>query len=327
MTGFSGMIVNEIIQFLTSALIPFTTVALVIAFCLIQIDLVLTFINGEADIFKILPIKLLISGFFLTMIYKYNWVLDIIINGAIQLGNYGATNNTSTNLLISPFEFLGDLVNALTPLLGATSVGALGLDFAGIESVPTMLMFFVAGLVGLALLMSLEMMLVVIEYYFVGICAILLLPFGCFDKTRSFAMRGISAIFAQSFKILIFTLLVHFVEKQWRSAVLNGITLDFIGLIQGLIGVALFYFLISRISAMTNALLGGTAISSGGSSAMLASFTWGAFGNAGSILKSEFSKAGGFSGMMNKFRNGNDNGTKALESYKNATSGGQIENK
>ena len=326
MTGFSGMIVNEIIKFLTSALVPFTTVSLVLAFCLIQIDLVLTFVNGEADIFKILPIKILISGFFLTLIYKYSWVLDNIINGAIQLGNYGAMNSTSTNLLISPFSFLGDLVSVLTPLIGLTGSGAIALDVAGVESVPIMLMFFVAGLVGLAIMMCLEIMLVVVEYYFVGICAILLLPFGCFDKTRSFAMRGISAIFAQSFKVLIFTLLINFIEKQWNSVVINTITLDFVGLIQGLIGVALFYFLVSRVNAMTNALIGGTSVSSSGSSVMLAGFTWGAFSNASSILKSEFSKAGGFSGMMSKFKAGASD-TKALESYKKATGGGDSETK
>lgn len=322
MTGLSGVILSEIIQFLTSVLPAFKIIALVIAFCLIQIDLVLTFVNGEADIFKILPIKLLISGFFLSMIFEYNWVLENMINGAIQLGNYGVMNSTSTDLLISPFRFLGDLIAVLTPLLGITSAGAIALDFAGIESVPTMLMFFIAGLVGLAILMSLEIILVVIEYYFIGICAILLLPFGCFDKTRSFAVRGISALFAQSFKILIFTLLINFIEKQWNAMILNGIKLDFISLSQNLVILALFYFLINRVSAITNALLGGTAVSSGGSSAMLASFTWGAFGNAGSILKSEFSKAGGFSGMMSKFTGGNSNDIKALESYKNATGSG-----
>lgn len=327
MNFINGMILQDIIQFITSVLPVFKSVALVIAFGLIQIDLVLTFVNGEADIFKILPIKILFWGFFLTIIFEYSWILNTIINGAIQLGNYGVFKNTSTNLLVSPFAFLGELATTLIPILTVTTGGALALDFAGIESIPTMLMFLIGGLILTTILMSLEIILVVVEYYFIGICAILLIPFGCFDKTRSFSIRGISALIAQSFKVLIFTLLINFVDKQWNKFILKGITLDIVSLSLSLINIMLLYFLVKRVSAITSALMGGGAVFSSGSSATLAGLAGSAFVTAGSIMKSEFSKVGGFSGVMSRFRGGGNSEQKAIESYKNATGSGTHEDK
>ena len=322
-------ILNDIIEFLISILPHFKTVALFLAFCLIQIDLVLTFINGEADIFKILPIKLLKWGFFLTIITKYNWFLENMINGSIQLGNYALTGTNSTDLLVSPLSFFADLLTLMVPLFSAGGTGALALDVAGIESIPTVLMFLLVGLLLTALLMSLEMILIVVEYYLIGICAILLIPFGVFDKTKNFAMRGISAMFAQSFKILMFTLLLNFIDKQWGKMLLNGLFLNILSLGGNLLTLILLYMLIKRVSAISGALMGGTGVSSTGSSAMLAGYTMSSFGAAGGIIKSEFSKAGGFGAMMSKFGGGSgSSGENAAMAYKNTTgTGGENEDK
>lgn len=319
----SASILEDIIKFLTGTLPAFKTVALVVAFCLIQIDLVLTFVTGEADIFKILPIKGLKWGFYLTIIYQYNWFLENIINGAIQVANYGVYKSTSVDLLVSPFKFLGDTLAAFSPLFGTGTAGAIALDLAGIESIPTLLMFIVGGILFTAMLMALEIILIVIEYYLIGICGVLLIPFGCFAKTQNFAMRAISALLGQSFKILMFTVLLNFLEKEWNKIIFAAITLNILSLGGIIVRFVILYMLLKRVSAISSALMGGTGVSSTGSSAMLAGFAASSYMSAGSIIKSEFSKAGGFAGMMGRFRGNTTEEQKAIESYKNATGTGE----
>ncbi len=310
------ILIEDFIQFITTTLKYFKPVALGMALSFLTIDLVLTYINGEQDFFKTLPAKTLKYGFFLWIIIEYNQIiLKTIINGAIQMGNY-ATGNTSTDLLVSPFQFFFDLLALVTPFFAGAGTVITGLDLAGIESIPIAFNFLLLGIFLTAMGISLEIILTVIEYYLIAICAILLMPFGLWSKTNNFAMRGLSSLFGQSFKILLFTMLLNFLEIQWTRFLTAPFTLNIYSLVTSLFNLIILYFLIKRVSAIAGALLGGTGISSTGSSALLAGFAMGAYGKVGGILRDSYNDVGGFSGLKDR----------VTETYKNATTGVDDEN-
>ncbi|MEG2609402.1 MAG: type IV secretion system protein [Bacilli bacterium] len=317
------LLLESIIDFLTNSLKFFKPVALSLAVSFMTIDLVLSFANSDVDFFKLIIPKTLTYGFFLTIILTYDtWILENIINGAIQLGNYGADGATTTSLRVTPLGFFMDIMFLLTPLFTAGGTGVIALDLAGIESIPMSLCMFGLGLLIMALLLALEIIMVVVEYYLIGICAILLMPFGMWSKTKSFAMRGISALFAQAFKVLMFTLLLNFLEIQWQKIVEAGLVLNIFSLGSSLFSVVILYMLVKRVSAISSALIGGTGVGSTGSSMALAGFASASFGTAGSMMKSEYSKMGGMSGLKEKFGFGGSGGT--ADAYKDATGTGSI---
>lgn len=318
------LLLESIIDFLTNSLKFFKPVSLSLAVSFMTIDLVLSFANSDVDFFKLIIPKTLTYGFFLTIILTYDtWILENIINGAIQLGNYGADGSTTTSLRVTPLGFFMDIMFLLTPLFTAGGTGVIALDLAGIESIPMSLCMFGLGLLIMALLLALEIIMVVVEYYLIGICAILLMPFGMWSKTKSFAMRGISALFAQAFKVLMFTLLLNFLEIQWRKIVEAGLVLNIFSLGSSLFSVVILYMLVKRVSAISSALIGGTGVGSTGSSMAMAGFASASFGTATSMVKSEYSKMGGFQGMKNKFGFGGGSGGTA-DAYKDATGTGSI---
>lgn len=320
-------LLESIIIFLTTSLKYFKPVALSLAVSFMTIDLVLSFANSDVDFFKLIIPKTLTYGFFLTVILTYDtWILENIINGAIQLGNYGAGGSTATSLKVTPLSFFTDMMFLLTPLFTGGGVGAIALDIAGIESIPMSLCMFALGLLVMALLLALEIIMVIVEYYLMGICAILLIPFGMWSKTKSFAMRGISALFAQAFKVLMFTLLLNFLDIQWRKIVGATLTLNIFSLGTSLFIVVILYMLVKRVSAISSALIGGTGVGSTGSSIAMAGLIGSSFGTATSMAKSEYSKMGGFQGMKNKFGFGGGSDSTA-DAYKDATGTGSISDK
>lgn len=321
------LLLESIIKFLTNTLSYFKPFALSMAVFFMTIDLVLSFANSDVDFFKLIIPKTLTYSMFLTIILTYDtWILDNIINGAIQLGNYGADGATTTSLKVTPLGFFMDIMFLLTPLFVGGGAGAIALDGLGIESIPTALCFFGIGLLIMSMLLALEIIMVVVEYYLMGICAIILMPFGMWKQTKSFAMRGISALIAQAFKVLMFTLLLNFLDVQWKKFMLAPLTLNILSLGSSFFTIVILYMLVKRVSAISSALIGGTGVGSTGSSMAMAGFASASFGTAGSMIKSEYSKMGGFQGIKDKFGFGGGSGGTA-DAYKDATGTGSISDK
>lgn len=321
------LLLESIIKFLTNTLSYFKPFALSMAVFFMTIDLVFSFANSDVDFFKLIIPKTLMYSVFLTIILTYDtWILDNIINGAIQLGNYGADGSKATSLRVTPLSFFTDILVLLSPFFSAGGVGVIGLDLAGIESIPIALTMYGLGILILAMLLALEIIMVVVEYYLMGICAIILMPFGMWKQTKSFAMRGISALFAQAFKVLMFTLLLNFIEIQWIELIKAGLVFNLVSITSAFFSIFILYMLVKRVSAISSALIGGTGVGSTGSSMAMAGFASASFGTAGSMIKSEYSKMGGFQGMKDKFGFGGGSGG-TVDAYKDATGTGSISDK
>mgnify|MGYP005886718453 CR=1 FL=1 len=313
-------ILKDIIDFLTKALKYFQPFALSMGAMLAVIDIVYTFMWGEVDAFKTLVAKMLRYSFFFWLILEYKTiVMNWFINGAIQLGNY-AVGNTSIDLLVSPFKFFFDFLIVLAPFVGGGGVGMVVLDKIGIESVPVILGLVILGMLTAVIMLSLEIILVVVEYYLMAVCGILLLPFGMFSETKSFAMRALSGLFAQSFKIIMFIMVLNFLEDRWNQLFIEAVTFDFIALTSVLFQLLILFMLLKRVNAISSALISGSSVSSGAPSVAMAGLTAMAFNKAGGILKDSYSKAGGFSGMKDRFSS-SSGGNNTVSAYIGATGG------
>ncbi len=133
-------------------------------------------------------------------------------------------------------------------------------------------------------------------------------------------MRALSGLFAQSFKIIMFIMVLNFLEDRWNQLFIEALTFDFIALTSVLFQLLILFMLLKRVNAISSALISGSSVSSGAPRWQWLDLQRWRFNKAGGILKDSYSKAGGFSGMKDRFA-GSSGGNNTVSAYIGATGG------
>ncbi|MGL5569273.1 MAG: type IV secretion system protein [Cetobacterium sp.] len=243
---------------------------------LIMIDISLTFLFIEDDgmnVFIKLVRKILVYGFFIYILKNYAEIVGYITDGFIQLGNLATAASTGTipskNLVVSPGAIFDDVSTFITLTLGMAG-GTVALDaipLVSIESIPTAVLSFCFLLALGAILIGIEIVIIFIKFFIVTGTAILLIPFGGFQKTQDIAMKGLHSLFAQGVELMFVTIMLNFYEKfknnLFSFSPPSGTDINTLSMIQNLSIMLLFVLLITKIPTFVSTLLSGSISSLG----------------------------------------------------------------
>lgn len=276
-----------------------TDTCLHMIYYLIIIDITLTFLFVEEEglnVFIKLMRKILVYGFFIYLIKNYSQINDWLFHGFIQLGNL-ATNGgiPSTHLLVSPGIMFDDIFTFVKTivLIGGSTVGLDSIPVISIESVPTAVLIFVFFLGIGALLIGIEITISFVKFFLVSAMAIILLPFGAFNKTQDIALKGLHGLFAQGIEIMFVTIILNFYAKYKNNFFIINTPQDgvhVLDLFQNLGVMIMFILMITKIPIFVATLLSGSIANIGVASARQAqSFAVKGVTAGKSVLNSAFS--------------------------------------
>lgn len=291
-------LMNELLSHIAGALDYLKPFAIFMLASFGTIDLILYFIfEREEDVLMTMVKKLIIYGVFLTLITHYDKVvLETFLNGAVQLGNR-VTGSTAISLVISPLSFFYKILTLASPAFKIGTLGAVAIDAVlDIESIPVTLMFFIIGLFFSALLLSYELAMMFVEFYIVGITAIVLLPFGVFYKTRGLAYKAISAVFGQGLKIMVMTFLLNFFNSAWDDYVKSKMELGFSILSWQntcicILVILILYGTIKRGPAIAHSMLMGSATQGTSTNGIIAGMAGGSINYGIGMVKTSIKEA------------------------------------
>lgn len=241
---------------------------------MIMIDITLTFLFVEEEgmnIFIKLIKKILLYGFFIYIIKNFPEIVDKILHGFIQLGNLATSTAggiPSKELLVSPGEMFMDLLGTITSLLALSSpvVALDAIPAVSIESIPTAVLIFVFLLAIGALFIGIEITIIFIKFFIVTGVAIILMPFGAFQKTQDIAIKGLHALFAQGTEIMFVTIILNFYRKYKLEVFFlpePSENIQLLGLIENFGIMLLFCLMVTKIPTFVSTLLSGSISSLG----------------------------------------------------------------
>lgn len=290
-----------------------------VIYYLIIIDITLTFLFVEEDglnVFVKLIRKILCYGFFIYIIKNYNEIVQTILHGFIQLGNLATATGggiPSTELLVSPGEMFNDLITFINTILavGGATVTLDAIPVVSIESVPTALLIFIFFLGLGALMLGIEITITFIKFFIVTSVAIILMPFGAFQKTQDIAMKGLHSLFAQGIEIMFMTIILNFYQKYKHSLFSFAVPptgVETMSIFQNLGVMILFVLMVTKIPTFVSTLLSGSISSFGMSNTRgIKSFAT----KGGMATQNAMSKA--FSQTMNRYSSSaGGGGTKSI---------------
>lgn len=239
---------------------------------MILIDITLTFLFVEEEgmnVFVKLMRKTLIYGFFVYMIKNFPEIVDKVLHGFIQLGNLATSGGIpSKELLVSPGEMFGDLLEFIGSILGiaGTTVALDAIPLVSIESVPTAVLIFVFLLGIGALFIGIEITIVFVKFFIVTAATIILMPFGAFQKTQDIAIKGLHALFAQGIEIMFVTIILNF-YKKYKDTIFSfapaSDKLEVLTMFENIAVMLLFVLMVTKIPTFVSTLLSGSISSLG----------------------------------------------------------------
>lgn len=259
------------------------------------IDLTLSMLfnkDEDLNIFYSIFGKILLYGFFIYLLNNYSYIIEIFEKGFIQLGNVATGNGRGTSLTFNPGEIFLDTMDLLVVPIVAGGGASILMDFAGIESLPAVLMFTSFAIALTAGATSLTIMFVFIKFYLTSAITILTLSFGVFSKSKDIALKGLIGLFSQGIELTFTVIVFNFITKFYKLYILNGLSGasgNPIGLLNVLVIIIFFFLLVKRIPIMVSTVLSGSissmGIGSGFSSMAVNSMKQGA-NSAGNTVKS-----------------------------------------
>ncbi|EFS20882.1 hypothetical protein FSBG_00379 [Fusobacterium gonidiaformans 3-1-5R] len=240
----------------------------------VTIDLVLSFLFDESDgldIFMKLIKKILYYGFWIWIIQEYsNLVFETLMGGAIQLGNVASGNGSSTEINVTLIEKFGLDFGDILQVLTASGTAML-VDYMGVESGTTVLMMGIMGYVIFFVMLYVQILITFVKFYLVAGYGFLLMPFGCFSKTKDIALKGLNGLFSQAIEIFVLITILNIASDFMDGTFLITLSKKVSGwkaIKEGVIfqktAILMFlYLLINRAGSIASALLSGAIASIG----------------------------------------------------------------
>lgn len=248
-----------------------TDTSLHMIYYMIMIDITLTFLFVEEEGLNVLVKlmrKILVYGFFIYLIKDFTDIVDTILHGFIQLGNLAVTGNATKDLLVSPGQVFNDLSGFIKKVLLLSSSAVLldGIPMVSIESVPTAMLIFGFFLALGALFIGIEITVSFIKFFIVTATAIILMPFGAFQKTQDIAMKGLHALFAQGIEIMFMTIILNFYDR-YKDSLFNppdmSKDIEILGFLSTIGTLICLILIMTKIPIFVSTLLSGSISSLG----------------------------------------------------------------
>lgn len=161
-------------------------------------------VNGSNFAAELVKRSFIITIFFF-LINNFNLVTKTVMGGFVQAGALATKTAAGESLITNPDRIFNAATKALTPI--ANEMGKYG--FSDILSLnPYMLLIaFVLTILAFTVLGA-QVFITVLEYYLVTTLAILLLPFGVFQKTAFLAERVFQAMIAFGIRVMMLSFLL-----------------------------------------------------------------------------------------------------------------------
>lgn len=233
------------------------------------IDLTLSMLfnkDEDINIFYSIFGKILLYGFFIYLLKNYAYIIEIFEKGFIQLGNVATGNGRGTSLTFNPGEIFSDTIQLLVVPIIAGGGASILMDLAGVESLPSVIMFTSFGIVLTAGATSLIIMFVFIKFYLTSAVTILTLSFGVFSKSKDIALKGLIGLLSQGIELTFTVIVFNFITKFYKQYILNGLKgVDGqpVALLNILVIMIFFFMLVKRIPLMVSTVLSGSISSMG----------------------------------------------------------------
>lgn len=248
-----------------------TVMSLLMSFMII--DLVLSFLYDESkdmDIFMKLMKKVLYYSFFVWLIQGYNEIIfKTLMGGAIQLANVASGKGSSTTLDVDMIAQFGADAGDVTAVFGA-SIGAAFLDWFGVESVATVIMFGAMGYIIFFIMLYVQILTVFAKFYLISAYSYILIPFGVFNKTQDIALKAINGLFSQAIEIFVLVVILNLASEfmigtfaPTMALKLDGVQAIKENLFTKLAVLTFIFFLINKAGSIASAMLSGAIASLG----------------------------------------------------------------
>lgn len=269
----AGLLLNAVKQYSEMMIKNLNPTVMSLLMSFMMMDLVLSFLFDDSegmDIFMKLMKKVLYYGFFIWLIQGYSVIIfKTLMGGAIQLANVASGKGSSTTLDVDMIAQFGADAGDVAAVFGA-SVGAAILDWFGVESVATVVMFGAMGYIMFFIMLYVQILTIFAKFYLISGYAFLLIPFGVFSKTKDIALKAINGLFSQAIEIFVLVVILNLASEFMIGsfAPTMALKLDGIAAIKknlfSKFAVLIFLFLlINKAGSIASAMLSGAIASLG----------------------------------------------------------------
>ncbi|MCA9508064.1 MAG: type IV secretion system protein [Myxococcales bacterium] len=170
---------------------------LIIEFVLLGLGMAMQRIDFNTQIIS----KVLAIGFVQFVLFRYVWLVDLLINSCISVG-LSPTGNLSVSQFLDVSAFITLGFDKFWSLLGTEH----SFTLTTILSFPVAkLLYLIAGIVMLIAFftMGLQIFLSLIEFYIISSITIIFVPFLLIKQTSFLAIRSLNSLLAICFKLMV----------------------------------------------------------------------------------------------------------------------------
>jgi len=208
------------------------------------------------DILAAFVKKILLIGFFQFLLFKYVWLVDVLMRSFVNAGLQGG--DLSMPQLLDPSALIKHgfklSYGVMQHRLENMSWSNFAYDAFGLLSYMSIFVMFIAYIV-----LGLQIFLTMTEYYIITTLAILLIPFGIMKPTFFLAERAINAIIAVCVKLFVLAFVGSISIPVLSNLSFPGPDPTLIESISMMIGVLAIVMITMRAPAIAYSLVNGSS--------------------------------------------------------------------